>query len=130
MNHHVNQPNEQIEKMRKLMLETTQQTTKNKGKMNKGVPIAKGKKQQQQHGNGAYGQLQIEIWNPGGSQQQQQRSHEQDLMILSAQEYDAVTPLQISSAPGRKFINAQGGMNSKEREAPTLSFFPRFKVLI
>jgi hypothetical protein len=48
---------------------------------------AVGKKKKQ--GKGVDGQLQEKVWDPGGSQQQSRGSHEQELMIFPAVEYDA-----------------------------------------
>jgi hypothetical protein len=58
-----------IEEIRDLMLRSTQETV-SKEKLNRGEPTRVAGKQQQQHNRGAGGQLQREVWDPGGFQQQ------------------------------------------------------------
>jgi hypothetical protein len=48
---------------------------------------AAGRKRQQ--GKGADEQIQEKVWDPGGPQQQSRGSHEKELMIFLAVEYDA-----------------------------------------
>jgi hypothetical protein len=48
---------------------------------------AAGRKRQQ--GKGADEQIQEKVWDPGGPQQQSRRSHEKEIMIFLAVEYDA-----------------------------------------
>jgi hypothetical protein len=125
--HKENQPIEQldrvIEEIRELMLRSAQEAV-NKGKLNRGEPaITTGKKKKKKKNNnnnkGARGQLQGEVWDPGGFQQQNiWRAHEKELMIFPAVEYDAGASLHLSNAPTFQHINA----HSREGEAPTLPF--------
>jgi hypothetical protein len=83
----VDQLDKEIEEIKRLMLEATQGAT-NREVWDKRKPAgAAGKKKQQ--GKGEDGQLQEKVWDPGGSQQQSRGSHEQELMIFPAVEYDA-----------------------------------------
>jgi hypothetical protein len=83
----LDQLEEVIEEVKRLMLEATQGET-NKEVWDRRKPAgAAGKKKQQ--GKGADGQLQEKVWDPGGSQQYRRESHEQELMIFPAVEYDA-----------------------------------------
>jgi hypothetical protein len=86
--HKENQPLEQldkeIEEIRRMMLRSVQEAI-NKEKLNRGNPsIAAGNMQQQQQSNGADGQLQKRVWDPGGFQQSR-GAHEQELMNFSQQ---------------------------------------------
>jgi hypothetical protein len=58
-----------IEDIRRLMLEATEKETNNRETMIRRDSEVIG--QQQQQGRRQYGQLQSEVWDPGGSQPQQ-----------------------------------------------------------
>jgi hypothetical protein len=81
---YVNQLDEVIEEIRKLMLESTQQVANNGGRIHRGGHAkASGQQQQQQHhGRGVDGQIHVKVWDPKGSQTHQQGSHEQELVIF------------------------------------------------
>jgi hypothetical protein len=84
-----------IEEIRKLMLKSTQEVV-NKGNLNRIKPATttgnkerKKKKQQQQQSRGARGQLQGIFWDPRGFQHWKRGTHEKELMIFPAEDYDA-----------------------------------------
>jgi hypothetical protein len=83
----VDQLDKEIEDIKRLMLEATQEVVNREG-WNRRVP-AGAVGQQSQQGRGASGQLQFQVWDPGGSQQHSRGSHEQELMIFPVLEYDA-----------------------------------------
>jgi hypothetical protein len=89
------QLDEIIEEIRRLMIRSAEVVSK--GKLSRGEPtIAAGQQmQQQQRSDGADGQLQRTVWDPGGFQQPCWEAHEQELMIFSAEEYDAGASLQV-----------------------------------
>jgi hypothetical protein len=67
---------EVIEKIRRLMLRSAQEVV-SKGKLSRRKPTREaGKKQQQRQSNGADGQIQRIVWDPGGFQQQSGGAHE------------------------------------------------------
>jgi hypothetical protein len=124
--HPIDQLDKEIKHIRRMMLRSSQEEASSRRRWNRGEPTeAKKQQKQQQQGARPYGQLQIQIWDPRGSQPQQQGSHEQELMIFSAHEYDAGASLHLKkhvSTSTRQHINQHGGMGSKGREAPSLSF--------
>jgi hypothetical protein len=95
----VDQMDRVIEEIRRLMLKSAEETVKNREKLIRGEPVVavqQQQQQQQQQRRGVDGQLQIQVWDPGGSQPQQQGSHEQELMIFLVLEYDAGASLHLS----------------------------------
>jgi hypothetical protein len=59
----------EIKEIRELMVRSTEEIVSRR-KLNMGEPATTiGKQQQQQHSRGAGGQLQEEVWDPGGFQQ-------------------------------------------------------------
>jgi hypothetical protein len=83
----VDQLDKEIEDIKRLMLEEAQEAINIEGWNIRGLVGATGKQRQQ--GRGASGQLQFQVWDPGGSQQHNRGSHEKELMIFPAVEYDA-----------------------------------------
>jgi hypothetical protein len=64
-----------------MMLESTKDIVKNMWGLKGEITVEVGQ-HQHQHDKGVGGQLQNGVWGPRGSQQQQQRSHEQQLLIF------------------------------------------------
>jgi hypothetical protein len=101
-----------------------------KGKLNRGEPIiAVGKKkknmqkpqqqQQQQHSwREARGEIQGKIWDPGGFQHRRRGSHELELMIFPAVEYDVGASLHLNNMPAFQHIS----VHFREGEALILPF--------
>jgi hypothetical protein len=83
----VDQLDKEIEDIKRLMLEAAQEAVNREGWNRRGPAGAAG--QQRQQGRGASGQLQFQVWDPRGSQQHSRGSHEKELMIFPAVEYDA-----------------------------------------
>jgi hypothetical protein len=85
----LNQPLEQLDEaikdIRRLMLRSAQTTSEEQ--LGRRKAAAAQRKQQQQ--NGAYEKLQRLVWDPGGFQPFREEAHEQELMIFAAVEYDA-----------------------------------------
>jgi hypothetical protein len=103
--------------------------TKEGGGTEEEPAVAEGKQQQQQ-GRGADGQLQIQIWDPGGSQPQQQGSHEKELMIFSAREYDAGASLHLMKCQQATSVHTwRNGFQGKRGTNP-LILNPNLKFLM
>jgi hypothetical protein len=119
----VEQLDEVIEEIKRLMLESAQETVSRR-RLNRGRPaIATEKKQQhqqkKQQGKGADEQLQEKVWDPGGSQQQSRGNHEQELMIFPAVEYDVGASLasmwsRTNISASRNFSESQSWRFSDE----------------
>jgi hypothetical protein len=62
----VDQLDKEIEDINRLMLEVAQEAVNREGWNRRGPTRATG--QQRQKGRGASGQLQFQVWDPGGSQ--------------------------------------------------------------
>jgi hypothetical protein len=78
----VDQLNKEIEEIRILMLEATKKSSSSRERWNKEEPSAVG---QQHKGRGADRQLHVKFWDPGGSSfEQEQESHEKELMNFSS----------------------------------------------
>jgi hypothetical protein len=86
-NQPLDQLEEVIEDIKRLMLEATQEAVSREG-WNKREPTGAARQKKKQ-GKGPDEQLQEKVWDPGGSQQHGRGSHEQELMIFPAVEYDA-----------------------------------------
>jgi hypothetical protein len=100
----VEQLDEVIEEIRRLMLNLATETANNE-KLNRREPARAAKQQhQQQRSRGANGQLQRKVWDPGGFQHWRRRAHDQENMIFSAEEYDAGASLHVSSMPANQHI--------------------------
>jgi hypothetical protein len=85
--HPVDQLDKEIEEIKRLMLEATQEAVIREVWDRRKPAGAAGKKKKQ--GKGVDEQLQEKVWELGGSQQHSRGSHEQELMIFPAMEYDA-----------------------------------------
>jgi hypothetical protein len=74
----------EIEKIRRLMSRSAAENSSEEKLSRREPTIAAGKQQmqQQQRSDGADGQLQRTVWDPGGFQQQCWEAHEQELMIF------------------------------------------------
>jgi hypothetical protein len=97
--HEQSQPLEQldevIEKIRRLMIESAE--TASKEKLGREATVASSKQQAAaQQGDGADEQLQKFVWDPGGFQQLRWEAHEQELMNFAAEEYDAGASLHVN----------------------------------
>jgi hypothetical protein len=67
----------------------------------------------------------------GGSQQQQQRSHEQELMIFSAEESDAGASLPLNTKSTANATTHEGWRRSQGERAQPSHFVlnPKFNVI-
>jgi hypothetical protein len=62
----------------------------NEEKLNRGEPAREaGQQQQQQQSRGADEQLQRTVWDLGGFQHWRRGTHDHEIMIFPAEEYDA-----------------------------------------
>jgi hypothetical protein len=86
-NHPIDQLDEVIEEIIKLMVNLAKEVVNREGQDIREPARAAG--QQKQQIKGASGQLQFQVWDPGGCQQHSRGSHEQELMIFPVVEYDA-----------------------------------------
>jgi hypothetical protein len=68
--HPVDQLDKDIEEIRKMMFKLVQETANNGERWNRRDLATEGKQQQQQQGIGGNGKLQIQVWDPRGSQLQ------------------------------------------------------------
>jgi hypothetical protein len=73
----------EIVEIERLMLKSAQGVVSRKELSRKGCARAAGRKEQQQQKEGAHGQLQRTIWDPGGFQQPCWEAPEQELMNFS-----------------------------------------------
>jgi hypothetical protein len=71
----VDQLDKEIEEIKRLMLEATKKASNNREGWDRREPAGAAGKQEQQI-KGASGQLQFQVWDPGGSQQHSRGSHE------------------------------------------------------
>jgi hypothetical protein len=104
-----------IEEIRKLMLRSAKVV--NKEKLRRGeLVVASGNMKQQHSWIGARGQLQGKVWDLGGFQHWRRGSHEQELMIFLAMEYDAGASLHLI-----KSVITQTRKGEWERRRPSHS---------
>jgi hypothetical protein len=114
------QLDEVIEEIRKLMLDSIEESVNIRKLDEKKISQDVGKMQEQKkRSRGAERQLQEKVWDPGGFQPRW-RAHEQQLIIFSTVEYDAGASLHLSTCP---LINTCGAHSRQERHIH--SFFPR-----
>jgi hypothetical protein len=120
----VEQLDEVIEEIRRLMLSSATETASNEKLRRREIARAAGKKKQQkqqQHSwRGADGQLQGKVWDPGGYQHWRRGAHEQELMIFPFEEYDAGASLHVNSMPASQHI--QHSFNGERERRSPLNF--------
>jgi hypothetical protein len=112
----------------KADVEVSTRTAVSNEKLNRREPArAAGKKREAATTKqGADGQLQGKVWDPGGFQHWRRGAHEQELMIFLAEEYDAGASLQLSKVPASQHI--QHTFNGeRERRNPLILKFLKFQ---
>jgi hypothetical protein len=92
------QLDEVIEKIRRLMVESVETVSKEKlsREVEATTTVVAAQKQLQQQKDGVDEQLQEFVWDPGGFQQLRWEAHKKELMNFSTEEYDARASLHFS----------------------------------